>query len=102
MVLSLDRLTSVIVSLLRKYHAQDAILFGSYARQEADEHSDIDLLVIGGPSFRPTDIFALAEELHQITGKAVDVYELREIDQTSAFYQTILREGLTVAASACT
>ncbi len=98
MVLSLDRLTSVIASLLRKYNAQKAILFGSYARREADEHSDIDLLVIGGASFRPTDIFALAEELHLNTGKAVDVYELREVDQNSAFYHTILREGLSVAA----
>ena len=98
MVLSLDRLTSVIASLLRKYNAQKAILFGSYAWREADEHSDIDLLVIGGVSFRPTDIFALAAELHLNTGKAVDVYELQEVDQNSAFYHTILREGLSVAA----
>ena len=54
--------------------------------------------MIGGPGFRPTNVFAMAEELHQITGKPVDVYELREIDQNSAFYRNIIHEGITIAA----
>ena len=75
-----------------------AILFGSYARQEADVLSDIDLVVIGGAAFSPTDVFSMAEDLHRATGKAVDVYELCEIDQDSDFYRTILREGVPIAA----
>lgn len=30
-----------------KFHPQQIILFGSYARGTADEHSDVDLLVVG-------------------------------------------------------
>ena len=97
-VFSQDRLVTIIVSLLQKYHAERAILFGSYARKEADTLSDIDLLVIGGPSFDPTNIFALAEDLHRATGKSVDVYELCEVDQQSDFYHTILKEGVPIAA----
>ena len=97
-VFSQTDLESIILSLLRKYHAERAILFGSYARKEAAESSDIDLLVIGGASFEPTDVFALADDLHKETGKSVDVYELCEIDQQSDFYQTILREGVRIAA----
>ena len=97
-VCSREELISVIVTLLRKYKAEKAILFGSYAREEADEESDIDLMVIGGSSFKPTDIFSLAEELHRSLSKEVDVYELCEIDQDSDFYQTILREGVPIAA----
>ena len=77
-----DHLVEIIVSLLKKYHAERAILFGSYARKEAESLSDIDLLVIGGPSFDSTDIFALAEDLHQATGKNVDVYELCEVKKS--------------------
>ena len=98
MVISQNELFTYIISLIQKYKAQRAILFGSYGRNEADEQSDIDLLVIGGEAFHPTDIFALAEELHQLTGKAVDVYEEQEIDQTSEFYRTIMREGVPIAA----
>ena len=93
-----ETLVSVIAGLLKRYHAERAILFGSYARQEADGRSDIDLVVIGGTGFEPTDVFCLAEDLHRATGKAVDVYELREIDQNSDFFRTILREGVQIAA----
>ena len=93
-----DGLIKIITSLLKKYHAGNAILFGSYARKEADRLSDIDLLVIGGPSFDPTDVFSLADDLHRATGKSVDVYELCEINQQSDFYQTILKEGVRIAA----
>ena len=72
---SQNDLESIILSLLKKYHAEGAILFGSYARKEAGISSDIDLLIIGGASFEPTDVFALAEDLHRATGKNVDVYE---------------------------
>ncbi len=98
MVISQRDLYLLIVELIQKYRAEQAILFGSYGRNEADEQSDIDLLVIGGETFHPTDIFAMAEELHQRTGKAVDVYEEQEIDRKSEFYRTIMREGVPIAA----
>ena len=97
-VFTLEQLREVIRSLLNKYHAEAAILFGSYARQEADGISDIDVVIIGGSSFEPTDVFSLADDLHRLTRKDVDVYELCEIDQQSDFYQTILREGVRIAA----
>ena len=62
---------AVVRQLLKKYHAESAILFGSYARQEANVASDIDLIVVGGSKFDPTDIFCIAEELHRTMGKAV-------------------------------
>ena len=88
---------AVVRQLLKKYHAESAILFGSYARQEADAASDIDLIVVGGSKFDPTDIFCIAEELHRTMGKAVDVYELREVNAGSAFYHTIMEEGVRIA-----
>lgn len=97
-ILSREKLTEAIRSLLQKYHAESAILFGSYARLEADEASDVDVVIIGGPGFEPTDVFSLAEDLHRITMKAVDVYEIREIDQKSLFYHEILQEGVRIAA----
>ena len=87
----------IVLELLHKYHAESAILFGSYARQDATEESDIDLLVIGGPRFDLTDILALADDLHRATGKNVDVYEKCEIFPNSALHQSILREGVKIA-----
>jgi len=97
-IYSRESLVAIISTLLKKYHAESAILFGSYARHEADTRSDIDLVVIGGEAFDPTNIFSMAEDLHRATGKAVDVFELCEINQDSDFYRTILREGVPIAA----
>lgn len=96
-IYSKEELSAIISSLLEKYNAQQAILFGSYARQEAGVSSDIDLIVVGGAAFEPTDVFALADDLHRITGKNVDVYELSEINSGTDFYDTILAEGVRIA-----
>ena len=42
-VYSQDEIFAAVLPLLKKYHAERAILFGSYARQEADAASDVDL-----------------------------------------------------------
>lgn len=46
MVVDQGRLKAIADLLRKKYGAQRVILFGSAARGEATEHSDIDLLVI--------------------------------------------------------
>lgn len=92
-----DEIFAAVRRLLKKYHAERAILFGSYARQKADASSDIDLIVIGGIKFDPTDVFCIAEELHRTLGKPVDVYKLRELNAGSAFYDTVMAEGVQIA-----
>lgn len=94
MLYTLTDLQDMIMPVIKRYKAEHAILFGSYARGEATVTSDIDLMIIGGTAFDPTDIFAIAEDLHQLSGKNVDVYEINEIDKTSALYESIVRDGI--------
>ena len=96
-IYSLNEISAVVLTLLKKYHAERAILFGSYARQEADASSDIDLIVVGGKNFDPIDVLCIAEELHMTLNKPVDVFELREINPDSTFYDTIMGEGVQIA-----
>lgn len=96
-IFSINEIAEILQPIIVKYKADRAILFGSYARSDADADSDIDVMVIGGTSFEPTDIFCIADELNRASEKRVDVYEEREIDHASAFYQTILREGVEIA-----
>ena len=95
-VYSLDEIGNIILPIIKKYKAEQAILFGSYARNEADEDSDIDVMVIGGEAFEPTDIFCIADDIYKAMNKAVDVYEKREINNDSEFYKTIMREGVVL------
>lgn len=95
-IFTLEELSSIIKPIIKKYHASKAILFGSYARNEARRSSDIDLFVIAGRNFDPTDIFSIADELYAATGKNVDVYESNEISKKSAIYDTIMKEGVEI------
>ena len=92
-----EELYHIIKDLLQKYNAQYALLFGSYARNEANEDSDIDVVVFGGDQFKKSNIFAFAEDLRSLTGKEVDAFEICEITQGTPFYQNELREGVKIA-----
>ena len=93
----MDNITTLVKPLAEKYHVKEIYLFGSYARGEADGDSDLDFLVFGGEGFKLTNILALGEELREVLKKKVDVFEIREINQDSEFFKTIMREKVLVA-----
>ena len=96
-VLTLENITEIVKPIALKYNVEAVYLFGSYARGEATEDSDLDFLVFGGDSFKKTLIFAFAEELREAFGCAVDVFEIHEVNQDSIFYDTIMKERRLVA-----
>lgn len=86
-----------IKELLARYNAEYALLFGSYARGEETDESDIDVLVFGGEKFKKSNIFAFAEELRKMTGKNVDAFEICEVDRSTPFYDSVIKEGIKIA-----
>ena len=96
-VLSLNKIKEIVKPIALKYQVKEIYLFGSYARGEANDESDLDFLVFGGENFKLTMIFSLAEELREAFQKNVDVFEIHEVNQQSVFYDTIMKERLLVA-----
>ena len=96
-VIPRERLATELTKLVKRYGASGAYLFGSYARNAATAASDIDVLVVGGSGFKPTNVFAIAEELYRTFGKRVDVYEEQEIDKDSPLYRSIMEDRVLVA-----
>lgn len=96
-VLTIAEIESMIKPLLEKYHVEYALLFGSYARREATAESDIDVIIFGGPAFASRNVFAFAEDLRELSGRDADVYEIREVDIGTPFYDSVMREGIRIA-----
>lgn len=96
-VFTMEQIAAAVKPLADKYRVKEIYLFGSYARGEADENSDLDFLVFGGEMFRRTMIFALAEDLREVLKRNVDVFEITEVNPDSNFYQTIMKEKVLVA-----
>lgn len=96
-VFTTEHIAAMVKPLADKYRVKEIYLFGSYARGEADENSDLDFLVFGVELFKRTMIFALAEELRDTLKKKVDVFEISEVNLDSNFYKTIMKEKVLVA-----
>lgn len=45
-----------------------------------------------------SNVFAIAEDFHKATGKAVDVYEKCDITEGTDFYNTTMNEGVRIVA----
>ena len=91
--LSKSDLREIVLPLLRKHGLKTALLFGSYARDEATADSDIDLLIERGNSARPLSVYALGEDVREATGKRVDVFDLTELNE-GPFKQAVLSEAV--------
>lgn len=96
-ILSLNEIASIVKPLAEKFRVRKVYLFGSYARNQADERSDVDLLIYGHETFNPVHVFVFAEELREQLGKNVDVFEICEVNPDSDFYKTMMREKVLVA-----
>lgn len=93
-ILTLDQISGIVRPIIEKHNVEKAVVFGSYARGAATPQSDLDVVVYGGDGFRRRAVFAIAEELHEASGKQVDVYERREILDGSPLLQAIEEEGV--------
>lgn len=70
--LSLETIRYAVVSLAEEYGAAKVSLFGSYARGEANEASDVDILLEKG-QIKGMRVLDFQDELAQKLGCSVDV-----------------------------
>jgi len=95
-MLSVEEIKSYIIPIIRKYPVEKVILFGSYARGDASDTSDIDLVVESRGRLRNRKIFALGGELLDVLPVRVDVYDILEIANQSPMYENIQKEGVII------
>jgi len=62
-----------IIRIAEKHGARNIRVFGSVARGEADQQSDVDFLIEAGPKRTPFFPGGLVAELEELLGRKVDV-----------------------------
>ena len=95
-MLSIEEIKLYIKPVIEKYPVEKVILFGSYARGDASDESDIDLIVESRGRLHNRKIFALGGELLDVLPVRVDVYDILEIANPSAMYESIHNEGVVI------
>ena len=83
-----------ILRIAAKHGARNVRVFGSVARDEADERSDLDLLVELEPGRSLMDHAALWLELQEAIGRKVDVVSDQRIKPR--IRERVLREAIPI------
>lgn len=71
-----------------------AYIFGSYARGEASDDSDIDILVVVPPV--GMKLFGAISKLEEALHKQVDLHTHRQLVQNITFIEEILKEAIKI------
>ncbi|SCI53955.1 Predicted nucleotidyltransferases [uncultured Blautia sp.] len=99
-----DQIRQMIAPIAEKYHLKAVFLFGSYARGDANESSDVDLLVdTTGTSLKSLlSLGALYCDLEAALGKPIDLVTVSTLEQKAQmpseaqFRETVIRERVNI------
>jgi predicted nucleotidyltransferase len=84
MVYTLDEIRERVAPVARKYQIPRVYVFGSYARGEATDESDIDLLYVHTDKIpRGWYIMGFYDEMERALGKRVDLVPTQVLDDES-------------------
>ena len=85
MIYSVEELKQRIAPVAEKYGLREVYLFGSYARSEATEQSDVDILIdrTGSKIRGMFEMGGLYEDLRASIGKEVDLVTTQTLEQSS-------------------
>lgn len=90
MILTVDEIKKRITPVAQKYELRAVYLFGSYARNEATEYSDVDILIdrTGSKIKGMFDMGGLYDDLRQSVGKDIDIVTTHTLEQENTKRRT--------------
>ncbi|MDR1000572.1 MAG: nucleotidyltransferase domain-containing protein [Clostridiales bacterium] len=94
MVKSIKDVESLAIGVLREYPVKRAALFGSVARGDMTEQSDLDMIVEFMPDTRGIIFFGLYTDLEQRCGRSVDLLTFNALEHEAKghFKENVMRE----------
>lgn len=105
MIYTIEEIKSRVLPVIQKYNIPAMYLFGSYARGEATEESDLDFLV-DTTGTRLTSLLSLGElycDLEEIFQKEIDLVTMRSVMQKiqtesdRSFRDTVMKERVRLS-----
>ena len=93
-ILTVDQIREVCQDILDDYDIEYCFLFGSYAKGQAKEDSDVDLLIsstVTGMKF-----YGLVERLREALCKKVDLLDTKQLVNNEGLITEILKDGIKI------
>lgn len=95
-IYTIEEIAKMLEEILENKPVYQVILFGSYAKKEANQKSDIDLLIDTKSQLRGFALLKLICEIKEKLQKEIDGFEKYEIVDNSPIDREIKRTGVVV------
>ncbi len=82
-VLSIEAIKILLIPIAKRYGISRIVLFGSYARNEANQNSDVDLIIEGGSYSGLFEYMDIIEQAESALGKKVDLITRTAIEENN-------------------
>lgn len=93
-ILTIEDISSACHKVFSEYDIKYCFLFGSYAKNNANEKSDVDLLISG--SVEGIKFYGIAERLREEMHKNVDLLDLKQLNNNAQLINEILKDGIKI------
>jgi predicted nucleotidyltransferase len=90
----LEQYQNAIIPVLKRHLIKRAAIFGSFAKGNNNENSDIDLLIEPGKGFTFFSLLNLEEEIAQLLNRKVDLVEYSAIKPS--IKEEVLLSAITI------
>ncbi len=93
-IYSIDDLKTMLYPLFISYDIDKAILFGSYGKGQANEKSDVDLLV--SSNLKGLKFVGFLEDVTNAIDKQVDLFDVSHVNSGSEIEKEIQKTGVVL------
>ena len=93
-IVTIDYIKEKCAEVFQNYEVEFCYLFGSYAKDQANEKSDIDLLI--SSNVKGLKYFGMVEELRTTLNKKVDALDINQLNDNMELVQEILKTGVKI------
>jgi len=95
-IISVEAIKNKLIPILRDYPVAKAVLFGSYAKGEATNESDIDLYIDTNGKLKGLDFVGLLDVLVNTLEIDIDLIDKSHIEPDSSIMRKIEDEGIVI------
>jgi len=95
-LLTQDKIRKTVQTIAPQYGIDQVYLFGSYARGDATEESDVDFRIVEGDKITLLDLGGIYEDLRQALNRRIDI--IMTDNMSTTFYNLIKNEEMLIYA----
>ena len=93
-VLSITYIKDVVHEVLSEYEVEYCYLFGSYAKGNPTEKSDVDLLISG--NVNGLKFYGIVEKMRERLNKRIDLLKVNQLENNIELLNEILKDGIKI------